>query len=198
MCIPQITQNSILDLVSPLSAFTDSNTCTSTLRALAAGDHRLVFSNITHNATIQQGFYNASKSSLGSFYCFDPNYGPLNQTFSPGLLGMGSGVPIATLRGGVDLNFQPDGNLVVYNNHAGQPAAVEWAAGSQVPGSNCSGLCELNFTSDGNLVVTYNGTEQWQSNSAGMGGTKLVATNQPPWLLITTSTGSVVWSTSQT
>lgn len=83
------------------------------------------------------------------------------------------------------LNFQEDGNLVLYNN----AGAVMWA--TQTNGAPAT---ELRMQPDGNLVMYGNGQTIWASNTAGHPGAQLRVQNDGN-VVIYSPRQRVLWAT---
>ncbi|MBX3169791.1 MAG: lectin [Candidatus Eremiobacteraeota bacterium] len=83
------------------------------------------------------------------------------------------------------LNFQEDGNLVLYNNFG----TVMWA--TQTNGAPAT---ELRMQPDGNLVMYGNGQTIWASNTAGHPGAQLRVQNDGN-VVIYSPRQRVLWAT---
>lgn len=97
-------------------------------------------------------------------------------------------------RNGILLAMQPDGNLVAYRGNG-----VVWAAshspsldGKNVYGRDCAN-CVAAFQPDGNLVLYAPSGPYWSSKSHGNAGATLSLTNSEPFLMITATSGSIVF-----
>lgn len=91
--------------------------------------------------------------------------------------------------GNIYLNYQTDGNVVIYNEHV----TPVWSANA--PGQDCSAGCQMVFQADGNLVLYKNGTAYWSINTAGNPGARLVFTNSAPYLAVYSATNTPLWYT---
>ena len=83
------------------------------------------------------------------------------------------------------LNFQEDGNLVLYNN----AGAVMWATQT-----NRAPATELRMQPDGSLVMYGNGQTLWASNTAGHPGAQLRVQNDGN-VVIYSPRQRVLWAT---
>lgn len=86
--------------------------------------------------------------------------------------------------GAYHLNFQEDGNLVLYNNGG----AVLWATET-----NGAPATELRMQTDGNLVMYGNGQTLWSSNTAGHPGAQFRIQNDGNMVLYSPSQ-RVLWA----
>lgn len=88
------------------------------------------------------------------------------------------------------LNFQTDGNLVVYDNQ-NRPL---WA--SNTAGRACSSGCVASFQSVGNLVLYQNGVAYWASSSYSAINASLLINDKAPYLEIRQQNKELVWTTN--
>jgi hypothetical protein len=110
----------------------------------------------------------------------------LGSTYTPGSLNLDAGQSISVQ--GVQLAYQDDGNLVIYNS-SGQAL---WA--SNTSGRFCTATtCQASFQGDGNLVLYENGVAYWASNTAGEGAAQLHLSAIVPFLEIETPAGVALW-----
>ena len=67
-----------------------------------------------------------------------------------------------------------------------------WNSGTS--GQSCGASCSLAFQGDGNLVLYNNGSAYWASGSGGNANATLTVSATAPYLVITNTSGQVVWS----
>jgi hypothetical protein len=129
---------------------------------------------------------------------------PLNQNSGPFTLSAGQSLT----NGSYALTMQTDGNLVLY-----QGSTALWASSFQsgfdqggfsgpTYGLSCA-QCFAAFQGDGNLVLynpAFNGSvghAYWATNSGGNSSATLTVSPSRPYLLIKSSAGAALWSSSQ-
>lgn len=115
-------------------------------------------------------------------------------TLSQAFTNLAQTAPFVTLDNGILFIMQTDGNFVIYQNGNAAAANAVWS--SNTGGYDCSsGNCWVNWQTDGNLVVYVKGGKaKWSSNTAGK-GSKLLLSNQQPYMRIYDSGGNAIWST---
>ena len=85
------------------------------------------------------------------------------------------------------LEFQGDGNLVLYN----QSATALWASGTAG-----SGATEVDMQGDGNLVIYAGGTAVWATPTAGHPGAYLLVQNDGNVVIYDSGGSPALWATN--
>jgi phage terminase large subunit-like protein len=118
-----------------------------------------------------------------------------NATFALGALNLTPGKTVAL--DSVNLQFQTDGNFVVYANSGG---TAVWAANVQNAAcATSAGNCTASFQADGNLVLSSGGTAYWASSTStqvGWTSYQLVFQDKAPYLVITDMSGNDLWDST--
>lgn len=172
--------------------FAEAGSCPSATREAFDADLQLLVNTptVTGPKDLQSDFV-AVTDNPTVFICTTPPL-PSLVTFAPGQLNVTTEpTDFVLLHNGITFTYDNGADIIVYNK-SGPTTTVPMTIGTTVKTCN-NDECALVFDDSGNFAKYVKGTLLWSTNTTNVGHS-LAFMNEPPWVVITDTSGKTVWN----